>query len=303
MNKSFAVVDNIKAVKGFCYPQAALKAWGNPFNWNGLKYVPKYNQWGDVTRYESNLRNLKILMYCDRIILINSIHKFFLGNNYSDFNLSKMESSIHAICCHTGINWWDADVKRIEYGCNVNTSSSQVVKNLLAHKGKDFMPMLHKGQQYGSKCEFDQYQIKAYDKCFEVLKHENIKLDEKLLRFEIPVINMKYLHQRKEQVPLFKMRDLIKPECIQHLANDIIEKFRNISKKPLVPLEELSVSQQKVLAVMLLPDIKENIKKNHKDTFKRDQRIFREISQKCKEESYTEIETLLKEKCIELING
>ena len=72
-------------------------------------------------------------MYPDKIYLCNSLHIFWHGYNYNDFYLEDLRSAIEAINEITGINWKNAIVKKLEYGCNILTNASSVINSLRSY--------------------------------------------------------------------------------------------------------------------------------------------------------------------------
>jgi hypothetical protein len=62
------------------------------------------------------------------------------------------------------INWINAVVKKLEYGCNVEANALAIYKSLLRYEDKDYIPMQFRGKVYGVACHFTEYRIKAYNK-------------------------------------------------------------------------------------------------------------------------------------------
>jgi hypothetical protein len=275
--KTKKVIDNITIVKPFSPPLCTKDS--KPFDHIGLMYQPVYKN-GVVARFESNLRNLRILIYPEKICLVNSWHKFSKGNNWSDFNAAEILETIEQINGITGIDWRDAQIKKIEYGCNIEQHTNDFFKSLQSYKSKNYLPMSYKGSVYGAKCEFQDYAIKCYNKTFEALKTDGIAIDKQITRWEIVTSSMKHLHNRRPQLSLIKVKDLGNPNILHQLANDAIQKFRETMKIEQVDLSQLTTSEKKVLAVMRDPELKEDFRRNQKETYKKDLRIFKKIMSK-----------------------
>ncbi|HRP33932.1 MAG TPA: hypothetical protein PKV73_18670, partial [Agriterribacter sp.] len=154
------MVDNITLVKDCKPPPQFYKAKEKPFEYKGCIYSPKFNN-GQIVRYEGQIKNIRLFMYPEKVYLLNSLHKFHKGNNYSDFTKSELRAAIEAI------------VKKIEYGCNVSTDAANAIYSLQSYKGKDYQPMAKNGIRYGAACEFAQYRIKGYNKPFQVNREDN----------------------------------------------------------------------------------------------------------------------------------
>lgn len=67
-----------------------------PFYWKELYFTPKFKK-GFLNGFESDFKGLKIILYEDKIRITNSLHKFYKGNNHSDFTFSELTDSINII--------------------------------------------------------------------------------------------------------------------------------------------------------------------------------------------------------------
>lgn len=295
------MIDNITAVKEFKPPAALNKAKGKPFEYNGIIYSPKYLN-GQVQRYEGTLKNLRLFMYPEKIYLSNSLHKFFHGCNYNDFYSNQLTPSIEAISNSTGINWKDANIKKIEYGCNVSTNVNSVINSLQSYKGKDFQPMINKGIKYGTSCGFDQYRAKGYDKGFQVRKLDKINLKQPLFRWEIQVNNAKYFTRFKQSSPL-KMDHLFNQQFLMLLAIDALNIYNNTLKVQKLQLSKLTAHEKRVIATMLNSEIRDDLKQHNKETYKRDRRTYKRIVNDSSICLNDETGELLEQKFRQLIEG
>ena len=270
------MIDNFTLVKNFKPPNELNIAAGKPFEYNGILYSPKYRH-GEVQRYEGQLKNLRFYLYPDRIYLFNSLHKYWTDNNHSDFHLREMRNAIEAVNEDTGINWHNATVKKIEYGCNVEANAPRTYRSLLGYRGKDYLPMHYRGKIYGAVCEFTDHKMKGYDKAFQVQEVERTKLHLPLFRWEISIARMRSIENKLNCTAPLTVYKLMKQDTWNILANDAISKYQNSIKMQKIHLHKLSAHQKRVIAEMLVPKIREDLKIHNRDTYKRDRRIYMSI--------------------------
>lgn len=269
------VFDNVTLTKEFEPPKELYKANGKPFDFNGITYSPKYVQ-GQIKRYEGQINNIRLFLYPNKIYLSNSIHKYWRGNNYSNFYLCEMIKAIQMLNEDTGINWNEAIVKKCEYGCNVEVNAKTVINSLVSYKSKDYLAMQRNGKKYGAVCEFTDYKIKGYDKAFEVKSVSGASLNYPLLRWEISLNRMRHIEKHLCLEPL-RTKHLLRPETWQIMAKDAILKYQNTIKMQSLHLYKLSTHEKRIIAEMLIPAIRDDLKIHNKETYKRDQRIYRRI--------------------------
>lgn len=270
------VIDNITVAKDCRPPNALIKAKGRPFEYRGIDFAPKYSN-GMLCRYEGKLRNLKIFWYPSKVFISNSIHKFWLGNNYTNFHLCDMKAAIETLNYATGINFNDAIITKLEHGCNIVANAVKAYRSLKSYKSKDFYFMRDKGKEYGAVCDFTDYRIKGYDKSYQVKQVDGININESLFRWEIALNRMRSLEGVLNTSPI-TIRDLLMPDSWQVLAKDSILKYKKTVKMEQLNLHKLkSTHEKRVLAEMLVPEIREDLKRHHKETYKRDRRIYNRI--------------------------
>ena len=184
------MVDNIVISGPIRLPTSVEKRSNSPFEYNGLLFSPYYDRYGEIKSYVGITRNLRVSIspYSERITIANSFHKFFHGNNYSDFTFSEFEQTIHSLSNLLKLDLLEFKIHRIEYGCNSFLERLEsFMDGLKRFRGKCYQPMLHKGSRYGAECTRAYYSIKAYDKSFQVKKTSGISIRPNLLRWELRV--------------------------------------------------------------------------------------------------------------------
>lgn len=270
------MIDNITLTLETKPPPQLHKAKGQPFEYKGQVYCPKYRN-GQLCSYEAQIKNLRLYVYPERIYLTNSLHKFHKGNNYSDFTKSEFRAAIEAISDITGIRWEQAEIKKLEYGCNIPGNGAGISATLQAYKGKDYLPMAKNGIRYGAACEFAQYRIKGYNKTFELKHTDKINLQTPIFRWEVQVKNPQYFNWMKQ--PAISAGQLLTEKVLFKLANDAVTKYENSIKMQHLNLYKLSAEQKKIIAVMHNPEIRQDFKIHHKEAYKKYNRIYRQIMQ------------------------
>lgn len=192
-----------------------------------LQFVGVRKKYGDfeILYYEASERNLLFRITDNQLSISNSLHKFWKGDNYSDFSFSELNECIDHIEYLTGINAKGYKIQRLEFGLNISTSqiASEIVKCLKTYKKKyPFKDMQDKTQTYGKKCELSEYIIKFYDKSKQVKKVDRIVIPENILRYEV-------VYEKKRVIPYIKtLEDLRNPEKLIGLVEKSKSYFQNI---------------------------------------------------------------------------
>lgn len=293
------MIDNITLMLTAKPPAEAIRAKGNPFELRGNIYTPKYRN-GELKGYESTIRNLKVFIGTDCAYLVNSLQKFYKGNNYCDFNLSEIHAAIKGISGDTGYNWNQAIIKKLEYGCNVIDNDASIYNSLQSYWGKDYLPMDKTGRVYGKKLDATKYTLKGYDKGFQVWEVDRVKIAKPLFRWEVVAKSNNYL-RRMLAIEYLTMEKILQAENMELLAKDAGDKFNQSVKYETLNLDGLNPEQKKKLAVMLHPELREDFKQYHRRTFE-DYRAFFNRYMKTQSNKISEKQGLkIAEKLTELI--
>ena len=131
--------------------------------------------------------------------LIGSIHKYFNNGltNYNDFSFREVIYTVNEIVekfhlCDTNM------INNIEFGVNLKLpfDCNIILDNLITHKGVKFSFEKESDKSY-YQCVRPQFIIKIYDKGLQN------RLPENILRFEIKVRKMQYLHKKGIHISTF----------------------------------------------------------------------------------------------------
>ncbi len=279
---------------------AAMIADGKPFEYHGLNYYPKYTN-GSLFRYEADLRNLKVMLYPNRIYLKNSLHKFFAGTNGNDFRRSDLIASIEAVSNATGFDWNVANVVNLEYGCNIRANADNVFQSLLTYKTREFLPMVGSGKVIGKKAEAEDYVLKGYNKTLQaLLPPEKIKIPDNIFRWEIVTKRSRYLTKLLAQSAI-AMESLLQEKQLELLAKDAIQKFQKSKRKTSMSLSGLTTKEKLIVAAINDIDVYESLKKENARALKEYDKIYRQIMAGRNLNFSDETELLIAEKLYELL--
>jgi len=226
-------------------PQELIKYEKDKLVINNLILNASYNQI-DIKYYSVNWKGLFVKVMNDYIIIQNSLHKFYHGNNYTDYTYSDLKDTIAILCTEFEVDPSLFIIKKIEIGINIPFEHHNLLTNNFTDiKNTEFIPMLHGGRKYGKKNSKSQFDVKVYDKTLQVKLKDGVDIDKDVLRFEIVIKNMNFLYKRANQIPLYTLKDFEDINLLLKLGELLTETYRNISK----------------ITVVIAPDTPPNIKK------------------------------------------
>jgi len=191
--------------------------------------------------YKRKEKNLEFTLSNQILRINNSLHKFFAGENYSDYTLEQLKATIHEIEFLTKFQSTDIKIHTCELALNIETELP----------GKDYLPMfgLCNFQQannmmsgktlYGIKYVFTEYSIKIYDKTEHYKLMYSKQLSKNILRFEIEYKKSRRLHA------LNTLADLLDKNKIKSAYEDyfsILQKLRCIQSNDLMLLDGKEMS-------------------------------------------------------------
>ncbi len=279
------------------YPKSSNRK--EAFDWNRLLFVPRVNEVGEVTGHTSKLENLHLVASDNyKLYIKNSLHKFYKGENYTDFTRSEVSEAISELELFIP-NSSRAIVKKNAYGVNYLPNKQS---EWLFHLWQPFAPMQAKGNFYGSECRRSEYKIKGYDKEFEVLtQNKNLtkpKIQKGLFRYEI---ENKYLYRFKNDgYQSLRLEDLAKVEVMQYFAEDLIHQYKlikmnNVDFRQLESLHEINL-----VSTMQNPNGLEALRQYSKERYKEYRKKYNQI---LKRQSKDENLAIIEAKINHLLNA
>ena len=262
-------------------PKEIIESKEIPFNWYGIRWIPIYRESNIPTYYKSDYKNLKLQIFGDQLFVTNSLHKFCCGNNYEPFTYGKVVKTINYLNTILPIDVYNAKIIKISVGVVINENPQKIFNEWQYFLGKEYLPMKNRNKTYGAKFYLTDYQIKGYDKTFEVKNHNQIKLEKEYFRFEIDNCKPKVLNNKTNNIGIHTVRDLIDKEKFKKVGNMILDKYIKIEKSPKVDLSKLDIKQKRLIASIINSEIKDSIRKQHPDTYKKDRKEYKKIIQDC----------------------
>lgn len=291
------MIDNIK-ISILCLELAHL-FYGktNSVDFNGIVFNPVIFQ-SQVVKWVANYKNLRLTFIKDLLFIENSIHKFYHGNNYSDFTYLNLNQAFIDLSVALNLDLLVAEVKKIEYGCNIEVNNTtQIIENVITYHNHFFLPMSSKSKIYGKKLQATDYAIKLYDKQLEVKLHNKLSLEIPLLRYEKEIINMRFL--LKKGIAIRSVADLLNVDNLNLLANDLISTFVEIQKKHFLDLGELKIEELKKYCLLENSDARKVALKKYRVSLNR---YLKEFENKVDTDFYKNIENKISEKLFKLLH-
>lgn len=184
--------------------------------WRGLSFDAVCIK-AKLIRWTTDIEGLNVSIYIDRrIVVANSIHKFYHGNNYSNFTFSEIKLSINNICEMTGIPAKDWKLTQLEFGFNITPCISvcDLLDMCIRNGTKEFDNRRIRGKLYEKICCKYEYDLKLYDKYAEV-KHRNKSIlpPHNMLRVEVK-------YKKSKKLPFMTLDKLLHKDNLRLLFDD-----------------------------------------------------------------------------------
>lgn len=154
--------------------------------------VAKDGSWN----YSAKVKNMKV-SYRGRTLWIDgSLHKYAKGNNYSPFTYEDAKFVLCELSDIVGIDLQYFVVTSIELGVNMPMENEpkryiDIIHSYQHTRFHYMSPLAGTSKIRGCRCKLSEYEIKFYDKTFEAIYSDKIKVIERgkvplnLLRYEI----------------------------------------------------------------------------------------------------------------------
>lgn len=231
----------------------------------------------------------------NRVEIRGSLHKYWKGENYTDFTFSELFDCITDLSYKFNINGHTANLHNLEFGVNVSPlfNPFEFCRRVIAYKNDSFSKFRTQGKtrfHIGFESEQQQYGLKIYDKGKQYFKRENI------LRYEVKTRKMQYL----KKVGISFLSDLLDIEKITALGNIINETFRELIICEEVKTVELTANEKRIFAICSNP--KEWEKFNRKQRFKRKKQFNQILTTKGKTNDKETTARMIRDKWQMLLN-
>jgi hypothetical protein len=279
---SFSIKNELEII-----PKQAKELQETPFFWCGFKWVPNFQNTNQFpTYYYTKMNNLYMKLCGNQLYVSNSLHKMYKGNNYESFTYKEVCEAFELLNNVLPINIYTSKIIKISFGIVIKEDAQKVLNEWQYYLGKVYLPMKHKNKTYGAKYFLTDYQIKGYDKTFEVKNHNQINLNENFFRFEIDNCRPRILNNKTNNIGVIEVSDIVDKVKFEKIGKMVLYKYNKIEKKPKLDITTLSLKQLRVYAEMNDYEVKEAIKKRHTNTYKKDRTEYGKIIRNLKKSTF-----------------
>ncbi len=269
------MIDTMSISANIRLPEQVLQKQPEPFIWNGIILSPRFNNKGSITNYTGKLEDMRLSLSLSGMYISNSWHKYFThGNNFTDYTSPEVAETFYILNNTLKGSLLNTVVKKIAYGVVIDAEPDFDKWFML--RTKQPFPMVNKGNIYGAKIQMNDYSIKAYDKTYEVKKHNGITIPQSY-RIEKEVAYMKHLYNRKHPIPIFQAYDLTRPDIMRQLGCDFIQTYQQIEKSNDMNLYGLTIHELNVVASMQNKNVREHLRQENNRTYKKYRTEFKKM--------------------------
>jgi hypothetical protein len=193
------------------------------------------------------------------------------GNNFTDFTLSEIQSSIEKVENILKIPSNEFRLIRIELGLNV-LSDKQLYEYFSLYRSNSYENMRSGKTIYGRKFYLTDFNVKAYNKLVEMQLNPNsfsindrdYSNDKKLNRFEIEYKRMREL----KACGLIMLSDLMNKDVMEKVMHRAMEKFKVIEMSKKYDYSLLTSRERELLFAGKNPDFWKTEKSKNYNTYK-----------------------------------
>ena len=300
------MVDDVKIEIPFEPPEEFRQKVTYPFELNGVVFSPDFNKNGDVISYSGQISNLYVKMVSGKLILMNSWHKFLHENNYSDFYWKEIHDVMQLLSEVFGEGFWKSRITRLTAAVNLQCDPKTIVERLITFKGNPMEPMRPRNSRsvYGKRFASTHYNVKVYDKQFEVKRDARIDILP-TLRVE-KEMRMPYFQKRRNNpVPIYTPGDLISPNAASLLAYELSAVVLSLGfDYGISPMAMKDFHDASVVIVMSNPEYRKVLKKksNYRTNKSYEKRLL-ELREEFKVEDYNEVLFTLVNQKVDFLNS
>jgi hypothetical protein len=229
-----------------------------------------------VKNFRCEKDSLLFVLTPNKLIISNSLHKHFKGDNYSDFSYSELLESIKRIEELTGTMAEEFHITKFELAINIETTKRpcEYLDCFGTYKNREYDKMRTKGFWYGNKYNFSEYSLKIYDKSEESKRQEKQSLGKNILRFEI-----QYKKLRKTSL-IKTLADFRDREKLSTIFNTFLATVKQVNYIDEEDFSEISPRERELYYAGQNPRFWMAEKRENRETEKSKRKRFKEIQQK-----------------------
>tara|TARA_R110002033_G_scaffold42885_2_gene84124 strand:+ start:188 stop:1090 length:903 start_codon:yes stop_codon:yes gene_type:complete len=277
------VIDTINIKDDLEYlPKQAKELQKTHFNWCGFTWIPHFNDSSQPPiYYYVKLKNLYLKLIGHKLLVSNSLHKLYHNNNYKPFTYSQVVEAFEILNNQLPIKIFDSKIIKLSAGIVIDEDAQKVVGEWQYFLGKKYTPMKNKNKIYGAKYFLTNYQIKGYDKTFEMKNHNQVKLEKPYFRFEIDNCKPNVFNNKTNNIGIYTVKDIVDKEKYKKLGKMLLDNYIKIKKIPKLDVSTLSIKEKRIYAAINNFEIKESIRKQHPHMYKKDMIKYKNIIEGC----------------------
>lgn len=206
------------------------------------------------------------------ITVIASLHKAFNnGSNYENLSFGELIEALNMLSSELCVDLADCKITRLEFGINIQPKihSSQLIENVLCHRGDPFDKIKNKKSELGIECIKQRYKLKIYS------KQNQYRLRNDILRLEIHTY--KSIHARKYGIET--LSDLKKQNVIAGLKFGLLNTLKDLllDNNEIEASKIKSRSQRELLLRGRNPKYWQRLKSTNPNKYTSDKRSFKKI--------------------------
>ena len=251
---------------------------------HSLKFIIRYNEDNTTKRVEMQV----------------SLHKYFAqGYNYNDFTFNHLCRTIISISNTYGINPSKAIIQNLEVGANIalEDTTQSFLEGLYFYNLTPFHTMKNSYRTpIGLEATLADYVVKAYDKRRQLLSH--IDIGKEVLRYELHFNRMRKVNK----CGIYALDDLLEYENISALALLLIESLEGLIHYDSNYLNACKNKlEEDLLNYWSNPKKVVQMAKEQPQKYRRQRRLFKQLSQRNNANVISHVQTSLKRKVNNLI--
>ena len=251
---------------------------------NSLKFIIRYNENNTIKRVEMQI----------------SFHKYFAkGYNYNDYTFSQLCRTIITLSTAYGLNPSKAIIQNIEIGANIslNTSVDSFISGLYFYNATPFNVMKNSFRTpVGIEATLSDYTVKAYNKRTQLLTR--LDIGRECLRYELHFNKMRKVNA----CGIYSLADLLEYQNIYKLAELLCNSLDGLIHYNSEYKSQCNTTNEKqLLNDWSNPQKIMKLSKEQPQKYRRQRRLFKQLSQRNKALVLPTVQRLIKRKANNLL--
>lgn len=196
----------------------------------------------DVYAYTAHLNGLRLKLKEDKLTISNSIHKYYKGNNYTDFSYTEVKDAFSKLSNDLETDLNKALIPKFEFGINllVENTPNYYLDQIEAFKPKSIVPLDSSNRRSNLYYDTERLRTKIYNKTTES------SLSYNMLRLEVTrKSSSKYLAH------IQTIEDLLNQNNYITLKDELLNQFNKFQFKESFDFSEITSANElyRILAI------------------------------------------------------